>query len=137
MLKRSLSVLVVETCSGKLVPPRMETDVKTCYLHLKTPYPTLFWLSCLFHRCLFCSIKMPVRMKKEVAYISIKILFYICLRQQKARFIWSRSVWPLDLWFNLFATYFMHFCSYLSVFGNCQNQGQRFLFLYVLLKGFA
>lgn len=25
----------------------------------------------------------------------MKILFYVCLRQQKDRFIWSRSVWPL------------------------------------------
>lgn len=38
---------------------------------------------------------MSVRMKRKVASVSMKILFYVYLRWQKDRFIWSRSVWPL------------------------------------------
>jgi len=62
----------------------MEPDVKICYFHVKKK-PTMFWPSWFISQLFICSVKVPVRMKKEVDSVRRRSLFCVCHGQQKDR----------------------------------------------------
>lgn len=93
---------------------------------LKKPYPTTFWSSWFISQ-VFIQLNQNACQKEKQSCICFYENLVLCQSQAaKGQIHLEQICVATDLWFNLFAAYFKHFCSYLSIFGNCQNRNSRY-----------